>query len=151
MHYALLSGISRQNPPFLAASPILARRPWPHTDHLGLGVSPQTSKAKQAGVYKGALGGGGLRGTPQNEGMTPKPKPLFDPKLFLAKVGKGRTISEYHKNQVVFSQGEPGDAIFYIYKGKGSAAIFSKRSYSSSIDLSTMKAEGCKEAICTVL
>ena len=40
---------------------------------------------------------------------------------------------------------------FYIYKGKGSAAIFSKRSYSSSIDLSTMKAEGCKEAICTVL
>jgi CRP-like cAMP-binding protein len=50
--------------------------------------------------------------------MTPKLKPLFDPKLFLAKVGKGRTISEYRKNQVVFSQGDPGDAIFYIHKGK---------------------------------
>jgi CRP-like cAMP-binding protein len=49
--------------------------------------------------------------------MTPK-LPLFDPKLFLAKVGKGRTISEYRKNQVVFSQGDPGDAIFYIHKGK---------------------------------
>ena len=30
------------------------------------------------------------------------------------------------------------------------AAIFSKCSYSSSIDLSTIKAEGCKEAICTL-
>ena len=30
------------------------------------------------------------------------------------------------------------------------AAIFSKRSYSSSIDLSTIKVEGCKEAMCTL-
>jgi len=50
--------------------------------------------------------------------MTPKQKPIFDPMLFLAKVGKGRTISEYRKKQVIFSQGDPGDAIFYIHKGK---------------------------------
>jgi CRP/FNR family transcriptional regulator, cyclic AMP receptor protein len=77
-------------------------------------------------VYKGALGGGS-RGTPQNGRMTPKLKPLFDPKLFLAKVGKGRTISEYRKKQVVFSQGDPGDAIFYIHKGKVKLTVVSKQ------------------------
>ena len=44
--------------------------------------------AKRAHAYKGALGGE-PRGTP-NDNMTPKLKQLFDPKIFLAKVGKGR-------------------------------------------------------------
>ena len=47
--------------------------------------------------------------------MTPK---IFDPELFLAKVGAGRTISEYRKNQIVFSQGDPANAVFYIQRGK---------------------------------
>ena len=46
--------------------------------------------------------------------MTPKKSPSFDPKLFLAKVGEGRTITDYSKKQVVFSQGDTADAIFYI-------------------------------------
>ena len=50
--------------------------------------------------------------------MTPKLKPIFDPKQFLAMVGKGRTLSEYSKSQVVFAQGDHADAIFYIHKGK---------------------------------
>jgi len=50
--------------------------------------------------------------------MAPKSKPLFDPKIFLAKVGTGRTIAEYLKDQMVFSQGDPANAIFYIRKGK---------------------------------
>ena len=50
--------------------------------------------------------------------MTPKSKLPFDPKLFLAKVGKGRTIAEYSKDQMVFSQGDPANAVFYIQKGK---------------------------------
>jgi CRP/FNR family cyclic AMP-dependent transcriptional regulator len=49
--------------------------------------------------------------------MTPK-ETRFDPKLFLAKVGEGRTIAEYSKNQVVFSQGDEADAVFYIQIGK---------------------------------
>jgi CRP-like cAMP-binding protein len=57
--------------------------------------------------------------------MTPKPKQVFDPQLFLAKVGKGRTISEYRKKQVVFAQGDPGDAIFYIHKGKVKLTVVS--------------------------
>jgi len=42
----------------------------------------------------------------------------FDPKLFLAKADKGRTLSEYRKDRKVFLQGDPADAIFYIQKGK---------------------------------
>jgi CRP/FNR family transcriptional regulator, cyclic AMP receptor protein len=34
----------------------------------------------------------------------------FDPKSFLAKVGEGRTISKYRKDQVVFSQGDLAEA-----------------------------------------
>jgi CRP/FNR family transcriptional regulator, cyclic AMP receptor protein len=33
-------------------------------------------------------------------------KAAFDPKKFLAKVGDGKTISKYQKDQIVFSQGD---------------------------------------------
>jgi len=45
-------------------------------------------------------------------------KAAFDPKKFLAKVGKGKKISKYQKDQTVFSQGEAADAVYYIQKGK---------------------------------
>ncbi len=57
--------------------------------------------------------------------MTPKAKPLFDPKLFLAKVGEGRKIVDYSKNQVVFSQEDRADAIFHIQKGKVKLTVVS--------------------------
>ena len=45
-------------------------------------------------------------------------KASFDPKIFLAKVGEGKTISKYEKDHIVFSQGEVADAVYYIQKGK---------------------------------
>src|ERR1700691_5347439 len=48
--------------------------------------------------------------------MKRKTKPPFDPKLFLAKIGQGRSLADYQKNQKVFSQGDSGDAAFYIQK-----------------------------------
>ncbi len=42
----------------------------------------------------------------------------FDPKVFLASVSGGRTISSYRKDEVIFSQGRPADAVFYIQQGK---------------------------------
>ena len=36
----------------------------------------------------------------------------FDPKKFLAKVGDGKTIAEYHKDQFVFAQGDVAEAVF---------------------------------------
>ena len=42
----------------------------------------------------------------------------FNPKVFLAKVGTGKTISNYRKDQVIFSQGDIADTVFYVQKGK---------------------------------
>jgi CRP/FNR family transcriptional regulator, cyclic AMP receptor protein len=41
----------------------------------------------------------------------------FDPKAFLAKVGSGKTILKFEKNQHVFEQGDVAGAVFYIQKG----------------------------------
>ena len=59
--------------------------------------------------------------------MKRKGKSAFDPKAFLAKVGKGRTLADYRKNQRIFSQGDPADAIFYIQTGKVKLTVVSKQ------------------------
>jgi CRP/FNR family cyclic AMP-dependent transcriptional regulator len=59
--------------------------------------------------------------------MKPKERGPFDPGAFLAKVGKGRTIVDYRKNQTVFSQGDPADALFYVQKGKVKLTVASKQ------------------------
>jgi CRP/FNR family transcriptional regulator, cyclic AMP receptor protein len=59
--------------------------------------------------------------------MKRKRKLPFDPKTFLAKMGEGKTISEYRKNQVVFSQGEVADAVFYIQEGKVKLTVVSEQ------------------------
>jgi Cyclic nucleotide-binding domain len=56
-----------------------------------------------------------------------KVKASFDPKEFLVKVGDGRTISKYRKNQIVFSQGEVADAVFYIQQGKIKLTVVSEQ------------------------
>jgi CRP/FNR family cyclic AMP-dependent transcriptional regulator len=54
-------------------------------------------------------------------------KAAFDPKTFLAKVGDGKAISKYQKDQIVFSQGDVGDAVFFIQKGKIKLTVVSER------------------------
>jgi CRP-like cAMP-binding protein len=51
----------------------------------------------------------------------------FDPKAFLATVNGGRSISKYRKGQMVFSQGKPADAVFYILKGKVKVTVVSEQ------------------------
>ena len=59
--------------------------------------------------------------------MAIKQRLSFDPKTFLAKVGEGRSIGSYSKDQVVFSQGDPADAVFYIQKGKVKVTVVSEQ------------------------
>lgn len=54
-------------------------------------------------------------------------KPPFDPKVFLDTENLGRTISKYRKDQTVFSQGSPADAVFYIQKGKVKITVVSEQ------------------------
>jgi len=59
--------------------------------------------------------------------MAKRHNPPFDPKAFLCGAGKGRSITTYRKNQTVFSQGEPANAVFYIQKGKMRVSVVSDR------------------------
>ncbi len=59
--------------------------------------------------------------------MAIKRRPPFNPKSFLAKVGEGRSIGKYRKDQNVFSQGDPADAVFYIQRGKVKVAVVSEQ------------------------
>jgi CRP/FNR family transcriptional regulator, cyclic AMP receptor protein len=50
--------------------------------------------------------------------MASSPNGVFDPKAFLASVGAGRSITTSRNGEVIFSQGDPADALFYILNGK---------------------------------
>jgi CRP/FNR family cyclic AMP-dependent transcriptional regulator len=56
-----------------------------------------------------------------------KKKVPFDPKVFLATVNGGRTIASYRKGEVIFLQGSPADAVFYIQKGKVKITVVSEQ------------------------
>jgi CRP/FNR family transcriptional regulator, cyclic AMP receptor protein len=51
----------------------------------------------------------------------------FDPKVFLAKVGDGKTIQQFRKDQVVFAQGDVADTIFYVQKGRVKVVVISEQ------------------------
>ncbi|HLL28472.1 MAG TPA: Crp/Fnr family transcriptional regulator [Xanthobacteraceae bacterium] len=59
--------------------------------------------------------------------MKRKQRLSFDPKVFLSKVGGGKTISDYRKNQIVYSQGAPADSVFYIQTGKVKITVLSEQ------------------------
>ena len=54
-------------------------------------------------------------------------KSQFDPKVFLAKVGEGKTILRFNKNQTVFAQGDAADTVFYIQKGRIKVLVVSEQ------------------------
>jgi CRP/FNR family transcriptional regulator, cyclic AMP receptor protein len=56
-----------------------------------------------------------------------KVKAPFDPQKFLAKVGEGKIVSTYWTNQIVFSQGEIADAVFYVQEGKIKLTVVSEQ------------------------
>jgi len=77
--------------------------------------------------------------------MTPK-EHSFDPNLFLAKVGSGRSVAEYRKKQVVFAQSDQADAIFYIQKGKVKLTVVSdngKEAVIAILGIGDFLGEGC--------
>src|SRR6202453_4363011 len=53
--------------------------------------------------------------------------PQFDPAHFFETSAKGRSISTHRKNEIIFSQGDAADAVFYIKKGKVKVTVVSKQ------------------------
>ncbi|MEA2328953.1 MAG: family transcriptional regulator, cyclic receptor protein [Thermoanaerobaculia bacterium] len=63
-----------------------------------------------------------------------KPAP-FDPEAFLEETGVGKTIVDLKKNQVLFSQGDEADAVFYLQKGTIKLTVVSQRGKEATVAL----------------
>jgi CRP/FNR family transcriptional regulator, cyclic AMP receptor protein len=78
--------------------------------------------------------------------MKAEEKPPFDPKLFLARAGAGKTRTALRRRQIVFSQGDPADAVFYIEKGRIELRVLSqqgKEAVLASLGMGDFFGEGC--------
>jgi CRP-like cAMP-binding protein len=70
----------------------------------------------------------------------------FDPKMFLAKVGTGKAISKYARDQIIFAQGDVADRIFYIQRGKVKIVVISdqgKEAVVGILESEQFFGEGC--------
>jgi CRP/FNR family cyclic AMP-dependent transcriptional regulator len=59
--------------------------------------------------------------------MKSQAKTPFDPKVFLATTNGARTITKYKINQIIFSQGDAANSVFYILSGKVKVSITSEQ------------------------
>jgi CRP/FNR family cyclic AMP-dependent transcriptional regulator len=78
--------------------------------------------------------------------MKRKGKLPFDPKAFLSKVNGGGPISDYRQDQIVFRQGDPADAVFYIQSGKAKKTVVSeqgKEAVVAILEAGDFFGEGC--------
>src|SRR5512146_2457010 len=79
-------------------------------------------------------------------GASPKGTAAFDPQLFLTKLDKGKSSREYQEKQVIFSQGDAADAVFYIHSGKVKLTVVSKPGKEAVVAIlpeSSFFGEGC--------
>src|SRR4026207_1083050 len=75
-----------------------------------------------------------------------KSRPPFDPKAYLAKADGGKTMTNYQEKQIVFSQADPADSIFYIQKGKIKLTVVSSHGKEAVVAIlgeSAFFGEGC--------
>jgi CRP/FNR family transcriptional regulator, cyclic AMP receptor protein len=70
----------------------------------------------------------------------------FDPTRFVAKVANGKTTREYRQKQVIFAQGDPADAVFFLQSGKVKLTVLSARGKEAVIgvlETGSFFGEGC--------
>ncbi len=58
--------------------------------------------------------------------MAKKTAIAFDPKKFLAAVSHGRTVASYAREEIVFRQSDPADAVFYVQNGSVKITVASR-------------------------
>jgi len=73
----------------------------------------------------------------------------IDPTAFLAGIENGKTTREYRNKEVVFSQGDAADAVFYVQSGKVQLTVVSTRGKEAVIGVlerGSFFGEGCLAA-----
>jgi CRP/FNR family transcriptional regulator, cyclic AMP receptor protein len=95
--------------------------------HAAAVFRAEISSLRREKPYDNRQGSRQRRANQEGRVIAPKRRPSFDPKSFLAKVGEGRSIDRYGKDRIVFSQGDPADAVFYIQKGKAKVTVVSEQ------------------------
>ncbi len=50
----------------------------------------------------------------------------FDPAIFLASAGLGRSVAKFAPNSIIFSQGDPADCVFYMQTGEGKLTVIAE-------------------------
>jgi CRP/FNR family transcriptional regulator, cyclic AMP receptor protein len=73
----------------------------------------------------------------------------FDPSAFLAKIDDGKTTRAYRTKQVVFTQGDAADAVFFIQSGKVKLTVVSTRGKEAVVGVlekGSFFGEGCLAA-----
>jgi CRP/FNR family cyclic AMP-dependent transcriptional regulator len=78
-----------------------------------------------------------------------KKTPPFDPKVFLSKITEGHTVSNFRKDEIVYTQGEPADSVFYVHKGKAKITVLSEQGKEAVVALLSIGdffGEGCLAA-----
>ncbi|HET6933182.1 MAG TPA: Crp/Fnr family transcriptional regulator [Candidatus Acidoferrum sp.] len=86
------------------------------------------------------------RRVPKRPSRGLKPIRKFDPREFLANAGLGRTVHLYKPKHIIFSQGDPSDAIFYIQQGRVRMSVLSEQGKEATIALlgpGDFLGEGC--------
>src|SRR6202795_728701 len=65
----------------------------------------------------------------------PKKTRDFDPQAFLTTVGVGRKVVLFPKKEIIFAQGDPADAVFYLQTGKVRLTVVSKTGKEATIGM----------------
>jgi CRP/FNR family transcriptional regulator, cyclic AMP receptor protein len=78
--------------------------------------------------------------------MARKQPPQFNPKIFLATVSNGKTMLTSSKKQIICSQGDVAEAVFYIQTGKVKLSVVSpqgKEAVVAMLEPGSFFGEGC--------
>lgn len=101
------------------------------------------------------MGESGNKESPQltaKKTISPRPRRVtaaFDPESFLAETGVGRTSVDLKKNQVLFSQGDSADAVYFLKKGNLKLAVVSQTGKEATVAIlenGSFVGEGCVAA-----
>jgi CRP-like cAMP-binding protein len=86
------------------------------------------------------------RSGPEEEGIPKDTALAFDPQSVLTRIEKGKTTRGYRAKEIVFSQGDAADAVFFIHKGNVKLTVLSARGKEAVIgvlDPGSFFGEGC--------